>query len=123
MHRAVECCQVLDLQTSFSSHAFTRCNHDKSVPLWHPPVSKTISARWHHVRGASPPAVSYDGWCFFLGYRCIVYKQLMGETMDQHVGFQSNGRQSSNNLHCAWVLPLEAQPESMTHSILFQILK
>ena len=49
--------------------------------------------------------------------------QLMSETMDQRVGFQSNGRQSSNHLHCAWAPPLEAQPESMTHGILFQILK
>lgn len=32
----------------------------------------------------------------------MVYKQLMGETTDQRGRFQNNGRQSSDDLGCAW---------------------
>lgn len=86
-----------------------------SMSLGHPRISKVISSKLHHVKGASPPTISHDRRCSFLVYKHIVYKWLMGETTDQHVGFPSNGRQSSNDLRRVWAPPLEARPEMSQH--------
>lgn len=80
-----------------------------------PVISKVMSSKWHPVKGASPPAIGHDGWCSFPVCKRIVDKQRMGETTDQHVGLQSNGRQSSNNLRRAWAPPPKVRPEIWHH--------
>lgn len=76
-----------------------------------PVISKVISSKWHHVKGASPPTISHGGWCSSPVFKRTVDKQRMGETTDQHAGSQSNGRQSRNNLRHAWAPLLKAPPE------------